>query len=115
MNRIEVLKMVRFYQRHRSDEQLTDKILSLMGENQESVSDASQESCVLHDVSDSHASRSSEVEGNSVSVEGALEIITDTKEGCEHWWNNTGVTLQGRARSKCSRCDKWEFTELIVS
>jgi len=77
------------------------EILSLMGENQESVSDTPDESCVSHDVSDSNASRSSEVEVNSVSVEGALEIITDDGRFCIRGELDCYCVKHGLERDTC--------------
>ena len=81
-----------------------DQILSLMGENPESVSTGLQESCGLHDVSDSNATRSSEDAVSEPVVEGALEIITDDgkitteKRNCKHDCGAARFTW-------CSICD----------
>jgi len=71
-----------------------DEILSLLDENTEGVSTGLQESCGLHDVSDSNASRSSEDVVSEPVVEGALEIITDTKEFDSVNLNPSGIPFK---------------------
>lgn len=56
-----------------------DRILSLLGENTEGVSDASHKSGVLHDVGESHASGQTDND-SLASGELPLEKITEAKE-----------------------------------
>ena len=54
-----------------------NEVLVLLGENTESVSNDTDESCVLHGVGDSHASEPTDKDNQSF-VDGTLEIITDS-------------------------------------
>lgn len=74
-----------------------DKILSLLDENTEGVSDAKQESCALHDVGDSHTSGDVAKESQA-SGELPLEKITDDGKFCpicgkKEWKYKEGVKV----------------------
>jgi len=80
-----------------------NEILSYLDENTEGVSDASDESGVLHSVSESHASEPTDTDSLAAG-ELPLEKRTDYENKCRH--NYRSISDVGEVVMRCLNCGK---------